>query len=165
MTAALGGYLILDMHGGSTRPCQGPDRSGDVECTAETGIGYQLIDSSRVEWDLQGGVGANYLRNVSVAAGESIDDVSPVGTLGSDLTVELTSWIDYNLLVNMTFLNEESGQYQHHIVTTLSTDLIGSVDLDVGLIWDRTAKPQERADGSFPEKDDFRLLVAIDYDF
>ena len=73
--------------------------------------------------------------------------------------------MDYDLLVNMTFLNEESGQYQHHIVSTLSTDLIGSVDLNVGFIWERTEKPQETADGSFPEKDDFRLLVSIDYDF
>ncbi len=71
----------------------------------------------------------------------------------------------YELFINMTFLNEASGLYQHHIVTSLSTDLIGDIDLDVGFIWERTAKPQERADGTFPEKDDFRLLVSIDYEF
>jgi hypothetical protein len=65
----------------------------------------------------------------------------------------------------MTFLDEDSSLYQHNIVTTLSTDLIRNIDLDVGFIWERTAKPQERADGTFPEKDDFRLLVSIDYEF
>ena len=135
------------------------------QATADTGIGYQMIDSPRVEWDIQGGVGVNYLRNVSVAAGESSDEVSPVATLGSDLTVELTSWIDYELFINMTFLNEQSGQYQHHIVSTLSTDVIKDVDLDVSFIWERTQKPQERIDTSIPEKDDFRLLVSIGYDF
>lgn len=135
------------------------------QATADTGIGYQLIDSPRVYWDIQGGVGVNYLRNVSVADGEPNDDVSPVSTLGSDLTVELTSWIDYELFINMTFLNEESGQYQHHIVSTLSTDLIGDVDFDVSFIWDRTQKPQERVDTSIPEKDDFRMLISIGYEF
>jgi hypothetical protein len=65
----------------------------------------------------------------------------------------------------MTFLIEESGLYQHHIVTSLSMDLIGDVDLDVSLIWDRTQKPQERTDNSLPEKDDFHLLVSVGYDF
>ncbi len=135
------------------------------QATADTGIGYQLIDPSRIEWDIQGGVGANYLRPVSVADGESSDEVSPVVTLGSDLTVELTSWIDYELFINMTFLNEQSGQYQHHIVSTLSTDVIKDVDLDVSFIWEHTQKPQERIDTSIPEKNDFRLLVSIGYDF
>jgi putative salt-induced outer membrane protein YdiY len=135
------------------------------QATVDTGIGYQMIDSPRVEWDIQGGVGVNYLRNVSVADGKSIDEVSPAVTLGSDLTVELTSWIDYELFINMTFLNEESGEYQHHIVSTVSTDVIKNVDLDVSFIWERTQKPQERVDTTIPEKDDVRLLVSIGYDF
>jgi len=129
------------------------------------GFGYQLIASPRIEWDIQGGVGANYLRYESVAQGEPNDEVSPVGTLGSDLTVELTSWIDYELLVNMTFLNEESGLYQHHIVSTLSTDLVGDIDLDVSFIWERTEKPQQRTDGTTPEQDDLHLLISIGYEF
>lgn len=135
------------------------------QATADTGIGYQLIDSPRVEWDIQGGVGANYLRHVSVAEDEPIDEVSPVATLGSDLTVELTAWIDYELSINMTFLNEQSGQYQHNIVNTLSTDLIGDVDMDISFIWNRTEKPQEGAGGITPEQDDYRFLVSVDYNF
>lgn len=135
------------------------------QATVDTGFGYRLTDSRRVDWDIQGGVGVNYLRNVSVADGEPIDEVSPVGTLGSDLTVELTSWIDYELFINMTFLNEESGQYQHHIVSTLSTDLVGDVGLGISFIWDRTQKPQERTDSTTPEQDDLRLLISVDYDF
>ena len=135
------------------------------QATADTGFGYQLIDSPRLDWDIQGGVGANYLRNVSVADGEPDDEVSPVATLGSDLTFELTSSIDYELFINMTFLNEESGSYQHHIVSTLSTDVIGDVDMDISFIWDRTEQPQERTDGTTPDPDDYRLLISIGYDF
>ena len=46
-----------------------------------------------------------------------------------------------------------------------STDLIGDLDLDVSLVWDRTQKPQTRADGTVPEKDDFRLIFGLAYEF
>jgi hypothetical protein len=65
----------------------------------------------------------------------------------------------------MNFLNSESGRYQHHIVTNLSTDLIGNLDFDVSLIWDRTEKPQRQEDGTLPEKDDLRLIFGLGYDF
>ncbi len=135
------------------------------QATADTGIGYQLIDSSRIEWDIQGGGGANYLRKASVADAESDDEVPPVGTLGSDLTVELTSWLDYELLVNMTFLSEESGLYQHHIVSTLSTDLIADIDMDVSFIWERTEKPQQITDDTTPEQGDLCLLISVGFEF
>lgn len=133
--------------------------------TLDTGLGYHLVDSDRVTWDLQAGVGYNYLQNVSVADGEKDNETSPVGTLSSDFDIELTSWMDYELLINMTFLNEKSGKYQHHIVSALSTDLIGDLDIDFSIIWDRTEVPQENSDGSTPEQDDFHFAVSLVYDF
>ena len=31
--------------------------------------------------------------------------------------------------------------------------------------WDRTQKPQPRADGSVPEKDNYRLLFSLGFEF
>lgn len=135
------------------------------QATADTGIGYQLVDTPRVEWEVQAGVGANYLRNVSAAPGEPRDEVSPVGTLGTDLSVEVTSWIDFELGIDTTILNDKSGRFQHHIVSTLSTDFIGDIDFDVSLIWDRTAIPQQQEDGTTPDKDDVRFIFSLGYDF
>jgi putative salt-induced outer membrane protein YdiY len=136
------------------------------QATLDTGLGYQLVDTKKVDWELQAGVGYNYLQNESVADGESDTDTSPVGTLGSDFTFKLTSSIEYNLLVNMTFLNEQSGRYQHHIVSALSTDLFGKhLDLDFSTIWDRTERPQESADGTTPEQDDIYFSISLVYDF
>ena len=73
--------------------------------------------------------------------------------------------MDYLLEVQLSFLDEDSGQYQHHILTTLSTDLIGDLDLDVSFVWDRTQKPEARADGTVPEKDDYRLILGLAYEF
>jgi hypothetical protein len=65
----------------------------------------------------------------------------------------------------MTFLEEQAGKYQHHIVSTLSTDLIGDLDLDVVFIWDRTENPRVDEDLIVPEQDDYRLEVNLAYDF
>lgn len=135
------------------------------QATVDTGVGYQVVDSPRVEWEVQAGAGVNYLRSVSVSAGESNDETSPVGTLGSDLTIEVTPSIDYELFIDMNFLNEESGRYQHHIVTSLSTDIFGNLDFDASLIWDRIENPQRQEDGVLPEKDDVRMIFGLSYEF
>jgi hypothetical protein len=67
--------------------------------------------------------------------------------------------------MQMTFLDDRSGAYQHHLLSTLSTDLIGNFDLDISFIWDRIDKPQQRADGSTPERDDYRLMIGLGYEF
>jgi putative salt-induced outer membrane protein YdiY len=135
------------------------------QATTDTGFGVHLMDSQRVEWDLNVGVGGNYLENVSVAAGEPNGEWSPVGTFSSDLDVELTSWLDYELEIGMSFLEEKAGKYQHHVVSTLSSDLVFDLDLDVSLIWDRTEVPQVAEDGTVPEQDDYRLVISLTYDF
>jgi len=135
------------------------------QATADTGIGYHLVDTPRVDWELQAGVGANYLENLSVAPGETNNEWTPVGTFGSDLEVELTSWMDYELEINMTFLEEQAGKYQHHIVSTLSTDLVGDLDLDIVFIWNRTENPQRDEIGELPQQDDYRLQFNLAYDF
>ncbi|MDJ0906127.1 MAG: DUF481 domain-containing protein [Woeseiaceae bacterium] len=133
--------------------------------TVDTGLGYHVIDSPRTTWDFQAGIGANYLDNVSVAAGETTGDWSAVGTLGMDFVIELTSWLDYELSIDMRFLEEDAGRYQHHVKTALSSDLFGDLDLDISLDWDRTANPQAAEDGTVPEKDDYRLQIGLSYEF
>ncbi len=133
--------------------------------TVDTGLGYHLIDTPRTTWDLQAGVGGNYLENVSVAAGETTGDWSPVGTLGMDYEIELTSWLDYELSIDMWFLEEDAGRYQHHVETVLSSDLFGDLDLDISFEWDHTENPQQAEDGSTPKQDDYRLQIGLSYEF
>jgi len=133
--------------------------------TVETGLGYELVNTPRTEWEVSGGIGFNFVRYDSVEAGQASDNTSPVLSASTDYEFEVTSWMDYLLEIQVTFLDEESGSYQHHILTSLSTDLIGDLDLDVSFVWDRTQKPQPRADSSVPEKDDYRLMVGLAFEF
>lgn len=135
------------------------------QMTLETGLGYTLLDTSKTDWEIYAGIGGTAVERVSVEEGQDRNQRSPSSTIGTDFETEITSWMDYLLSFQATFVDEKSGQYQHHLLTTLSTDLIGNIDLDVSLVWDRTARPPADASGETPEKDDFRLLIGIGFDF
>lgn len=143
------------------------DRFQNIEHqgTLETGLGYDLIDTSKTDLLVYGGAGANFVRRRSVEFGQPKESTSPALSLGTAFETELTSWMDYILSFQMTFLDEESGTYQHHLLTTLSTDLIGGIDLDISFIWDRTENPPPGEEGITPERDDFRLAVGVGFDF
>jgi hypothetical protein len=135
------------------------------QVTLETGLGYTVIDNSRVDWEVSAAAGVNYIDYDSVQPGEPDDNTSPAFTLTTNSEVEVAPWMDWLFLYQGTLVDNDSGQYQHHLVTTLSTEFIGNFDLDISVVWDRTQKPQQRDDGTTPEKDDYRLMVALAYQF
>jgi len=97
----------------------------DHQGTLETGLGYELIDNSRTDWTVSAGLGINYIRYRSVEEGLDRGQRSPAFSLGTNFETELTLWMDYLFLAHMTFVDEDSGAYQHHLLTTLSTELTG----------------------------------------
>ena len=131
----------------------------------ESGLGYTLLRTDKSTWELSGGVGGSYIEYVSVAPDEEAFELSPSASIGTIFETELTSWIDFDVELRTTFLNEKSGRYQHHLLTTLSSDLVGDVDMDVTFVWDRVQQPQPREDGSIPERDDYRLIFGLSYEF
>ena len=138
-----------------------------------TGVGYVLIRNSQTEWLVDGGVG--YQQVIYDQPPAVIDDSSGsvFGTVGTELEHELSDSTDFLFDYNARFLSEENGSYTHHMVTTLSFDLFKAFDLDVSLIWDRIEKPtpfeSTAEDGSteitFPERDDYQVVVELAYDF
>ena len=135
------------------------------QITVETGVGYELINNKRTEWEIYASVGANSVERVSVESDQEKTSRSPSMSLGTDYEIELTDWIDYLLSFQMTFVDEASGDYQHHLLTTISTDLWRDLDFDVSLVWDRTQNPPPNAVGETPEQDDFRLMIGISFEF
>ncbi len=165
--------LVLDRFSGSQlfwRPFIGqyfrdPFQNIEHQGTLETGLGYELTDTARTEWEIFAGAGFNYVERVSVEPGKPSNSTSPALSLGTNFDTELTQWMDYLFVFTATFLDEESGTYQHHLLTTLSSDLVGNFDIDFSFVWDRTENPPPLADGQIPEQDDFRLLVGLSYEF
>jgi putative salt-induced outer membrane protein YdiY len=135
------------------------------QLTVGTGGGYDIIRTSKTEWDISAGVGALYKEAVSVEAGKDNGNTSPALLFGTLFDTELTKWLDYLFQYRLQVVDEENGSLLQNMVTSLSSDLIGELDLDLTLTWDRVEKPQPAEDGSVPEKDDFRFTVGISYEF
>jgi hypothetical protein len=137
----------------------------DSQYSLHTGFGYELIHSSKTEWTLTAGVGYQQTRFSSVEEGEDEDSSSPFLGAGTLFDHDISSHIDFLFDYSMRWLNESNGLYTHHMLTTLSFDLIGDLDFDVTFIWDRIEKPQADADGVVPKKDDYQLVFGLAYDF
>ena len=135
------------------------------QLTLGTGLGYDIIRTPKIEWDVSAGVGALYKEAVSVEANEDAANTSPALTLGTNYDIELTSQVDYLFNYRVQITDEENGKYISHMVNKLSTDITGNLDLDVTLIWDYTDKPRPAEDGTTPKQDDYGLTIAISYEF
>lgn len=138
-----------------------------------TAVGYDFIRTSRTEWTFNVGAGYQETRFDSVEVGEEEKSDSPFGTIGTRLDHEISGDLDFLFDYSARFLNDSSGTYTHHMVTTLSYELIADLDIDLSFIWDRIESPTpiESDDGlggtiiTTPEQDDYQLIVSIAYDF
>jgi hypothetical protein len=132
--------------------------------TVAAGVGYQIIDTAKVDWQVTTTFGYQRTRfdDVPEDSAESAD--TPVVALGTAYDHKLSGSVDFNLSYQIQIVNEESGEFTHHFVTGFEFDLIGSLDFDVTFVWDRIQKPQQSSDGSFPKQDDYRLNFALSFD-
>ena len=85
--------------------------------------------------------------------------------IGTGYENKFAGWIKYLFDYNFFIVNEESGRYSHHLSTGFEIDLWGNFDFDITWVWDRMQNPQETADGTVPEQDDFRTIFALSYKF
>lgn len=140
----------------------------DGQYSASTGFGYDLARTPRTEWTINAGLGYQKLRFESVQAGDPTSSESPFFTAGTRFDYELTGDIDLIYDYSIRMLNEDNGRYTHHMLGSISFGLVGNLDLDVSIIWDRIEKPTPINDAgvaTLPEQDDYQLLVSLAYDF
>lgn len=142
-----------------------PLKNIEYKITAGCGMGYYFINTSKTEWEIGAGPGYQATRYKSVEQGEDDTVTSPSFLGGTRFNTELTDDIDF--IFNHTFqiVNETSGTYTHHAVTSLEIELTDSIDFNISFIWDRVQSPQPDAAGNVPDKDDFNLLFGLGIEF
>ncbi len=127
--------------------------------------GYHIIDNSRTTWDVNAGPSYQKSKFLDVQDGESDSEDSFGIMLGTDFTYEVTSDIDYDASYTIQMIDDASGGNIHHFETGLEIDLANDFDLDLTFYADRTDNPKADSDNNIPEKNDFRLVVSLGYDF
>jgi putative salt-induced outer membrane protein YdiY len=130
-----------------------------------TGLGYTLVDSGPLEWNVNSALGYRYTRYDSVEAGEDDTDGSGVGIVGTTFSWDPTSNIEIDLDYSAQIGLEDTNDTNQGATLNLSVDLWWDLELDVQLRWDRVGRPQPDSDGNVPEKDDYRLTVGLGWEF
>lgn len=133
--------------------------------TLGMGAGYEIIDTSKITWDVNGGLAYQNTTFDSVEEGMDTSASTPALVLGTSYDHELTKWMDYLFSYSLMVVNKQSGTYTHHLETGLELELTRLLDFDITFIWDRIEDPQPDADGVLPKQDDFRLVFFLGFDF
>ncbi len=142
-----------------------PFQNIDQRITAGIGIGYTILDTGRFEWRINGGPAFVSTDFISVLPGEA-DRVETVALVfGTNFDAEVTSSVDFIFNYNIQASKPEAGGYTHHIIATFESEITGSLDFDISMIWDRISQPTKDDSGVAPQPDDYRLTVGVTYTY
>lgn len=128
-------------------------------------IGYQFVDSKKVEFSMTFGPSYQVTYFEAVGVDEDDTETSAVAVVGSEFELEITRDIDFEADYQVRFVNERSGSRIHHLRTAFEIEIIDDLDLDLTLYVDRTETPQANSEGEIPEQDDYKFVVSLAYEF
>jgi len=154
-------YLMLP----SVEYYQDPFQNLAHRITVGGGVGYDLIDRSKLEWNITTGPAYQEAWFDSSQPGEPTDKGTAALTFGSRFKWDITHRIKWLVQYRGQYTSREVGETTHHAVSTLSVDLNKRFTLDVSGIWDRISDPKIGADGVKPKPDDFSLVVGLGVHF
>jgi len=142
-----------------------PFQNIDQRITLGVGLGYTILDTGKLEWNVNGGPAFVSTRYLSVLPDQ--EQRTGVGALvfGTGFNAELTTTLDFIFKYQLQAAKEEAGGYTHHMIATFNSELTGHLDFDLSVIWDRISQPREDDTGNSPEPDDYRLAVGITYTY
>ena len=142
-----------------------PFQNIDQRITVGIGLGYTIFDTGKYEWNVNGGPAYVGNRYISVLPGEEQSINAAALVFGTDFDAELSSFLDFIFRYKIQAAEEDSGGYTHHMIGTFESEITGSLDFDISLIWDRISQPTTDDTGFTPTPDDYRLTVGVTYTY
>jgi putative salt-induced outer membrane protein YdiY len=133
--------------------------------TVTAGLGYEFIDTARTSWSATAGPAWQSSDWDSAPQGGEESAQSFALRVGTRFDHEFTQSIDLHAYYNAFFTDEASGSYTHHFDTGLEIELVGDLDFNLAWVWDRVQDPRPLEDGSFPRRDDTRLIFGLGWSF
>jgi putative salt-induced outer membrane protein YdiY len=129
--------------------------------TPATGAGVHIFDTKKVEWDLGGAMGYQYVRFFSTAA--SVDNPQNDGFIGfrTYADFDFTDDVELELEWRTNVVYTSIGLTNHFGSATFSVDVTDILDLETTFNFYRTEDPPPRADGSVPKKNDYEVIVSL----
>lgn len=136
----------------------------NYQITPGAGVGYDLFKTRWVEWEIGTGAAFQYTDFISTSTlGTTTSDLALLAS--TEINFDFTKDIEFDNSYQLQFVATNPGLTTQHLVSSLSFDIWGPLELDVSLNWDRVEDPVPDADGIQPESDDVRLSLGIAVDF
>ncbi|MDX2503147.1 MAG: DUF481 domain-containing protein [Gammaproteobacteria bacterium] len=141
-----------------------PFKNIDQLISVGAAIGYSLINTNKTEWEISGGPAYQSTKYVSVQPDQSPEDNALTLILSTKFDTELNDKVDLNGTYSATLGDEATGNYSHHSILTVETEITDKLDFDVSLVWDRVRSPVPDENNVTPEQDDLRLMIGLGYE-
>jgi hypothetical protein len=142
-----------------------PLQNTALRVSAQPGVGHYLyergIDKGRVDWSASLLAGYRYTAFESSAP----DDETFVTTFATLFEWDVTSRIDVDLRYDISVAFPETGDTNQNLATTVSWEIWGSFQLDITFVWNFVGQPRATADGTVPDRSDFRVVLGIGWEF
>lgn len=135
----------------------------DERSTYGVGVGYHLVDSKTLDWNLS--AGPSYQSTRFTSSNNEERETSGALSLGMVVDWEVSSRVDFKFDYQIQFLKEQLGGKQQTLKTGFDVELTNDFELDLLLYVDRNDKPFTRSQGEAPEKNDFQFIVSVGYEF
>ena len=131
--------------------------------TLGTSLGYHIISTKRIEWDLTVGPSYQLTQYNAEAGGESQE--SAVLSLKTLFEYQISSKIDFTVDYQLQFVSEDAGARNHNFKTGFEFEFIDDLDINLWFYLDRVAKPVTAIEQETPEPNDYRLVFSVGYKF
>lgn len=132
-----------------------------LRATPATGGGVHLVDTPKVDWDSELGLGYQFLRYRSTIDGvpnpQNDFFIGFVNTWSFDLGNVLDLDLSWQTLLAVTTI----GNTNHQGSAVMSVDITEMFDLDATFNFYRTEEPGPRSDGTVPQKNDYQFVVGV----
>ncbi len=129
--------------------------------TPGIGVGYELVENKRVEWDVTGALA--YQRTEFESGTTAANDGAVI--LSTSLDLEVTKDLDWDTAYTVQLIVSDLGKTNHNLRSQLSFDVWGPIDFDFTFIFDRIEDPERESDGRKPDSNDYRLTAGLSIDF
>lgn len=129
--------------------------------TPGAGAGVHVFDTKKVEWDIDAGLGYQYLNVLSTEAGAKDPQSDGFATVGTWAEFEFYKDVNLELEWRTNFVYTTIGNTNHTGRAKFSLEITDIFDFETSFLFLRTEDPPARSDGAVPAKNDYQLIVSV----
>ena len=137
----------------------------DFRLLGSVGVGVNLARGDDLNWRFEMGPAYESVRFREVVVGQDRSEESFGMYFKTTTDWEITRDLEFELSAISYVSIENSDDATHLVRGTLSLDIARDFTLDLTLQWNRNENPEREDDGRLPDRDDFRFLIGLGWEF